>query len=248
MKRLQTPACALLFCALLGADFGCKGKRGEDEASIQKRLEAKGTINLMDQVSKAPEYQPPADGRLTGRQVEIYLDVRRREQKIRQVALKNLKSKESQAKAEKRDVGLSEAMKAVGDLADVATADLRAAQELGYNPKEYSWIKERVLEAQMLQTTQALNQQMAENHRSLLKMLEDRLNAATDNAQRAEIQRQIDDIRDHASQAAADSDPVKEFNARLLARYKAELDRIQTEEQRISQGVESSSQGGRDGR
>lgn len=248
MKRFRAPVCTLFSCVLLTSLLGCKGKPGEDEASIQQRLKEKGTVDLMDQVSKAPEYQPPADGRLTGRQVEMYLDVRRREQKIRQVALKNLKSKESQASAEQRNAGLFEAMKAVGDIADVATADLRAAQELGYNPKEYSWIKERVLEAQMLQTTKALNQQMAQGQQTVLKMLEDQRKVATDDARRAEIDRRIAEIKKNASATAADSDPAKEYNAGLVARYKDEFDKLQAEEQRVSEELQKDSQGSQDGR
>ena len=66
-----------------------------------------------------------------------------------------------------------EAMKAMGDLADVATADLRAAHELGHNPNEYTWIKERVLEAQLNQMSQAVNQQMVQGQNSIVKMLEE---------------------------------------------------------------------------
>src|SRR4030095_12202991 len=167
------------------------------------RLDEKGTVDLMDQVSKAPEYKPPADGRLTGRQVEMYLDVRRREQKIRQVA------------------------KAAGDLAELATADLRAAQELGYNPKEYSWVRDRVLEAEMLQTAQALNQQMAEGRQAFLKALESRPDTATEPAARAEIERQIAELRRNAAEDPPGGDPDKRYNTELIARYKAELDGIQ---------------------
>jgi hypothetical protein len=247
MKTLAAVVFAIAFCVPLAA---CKGKRGEDEASIQKRLNEKGTVDLMDQVSKAPDYQPPADGRLTAKQVEIYLDVRRRELKIREVAFKNLKAKEKKADAERRDVGVFEAMKAVGDVADVATADLRAAQELGYNPKEFSWIKERVLEARMLQTTKALNRQMAEGRQEILEMLEEQRRAATDEAQRAEIERQIEEMKKGGSAAAADSSPAKEHNAELLSRYKDEFDELQAEEQRIAEEVQkgSGSQGGQSGR
>src|SRR5216110_1756891 len=134
MRRFSLPFAAAFLAMLLAPVVGCEGKPSEDEASIQARLNEKGTADLMDQVAKSPEFQPPPDGRLTSGQVEIYLEVQRREQKIREVAFKNL--------------------------ADVATADLRAAQELGYNPKEYSWVKERVLEARMLQTAKALDQQL----------------------------------------------------------------------------------------
>jgi len=244
MKRIGARLLTASMCALLALASGCKGKAGEDEASIQKRLEEKGTVDLMDQVSKAPEYKPPADGRLTDRQIGMYLEVKRREQKIREVAFKNLKAKEDTAKVEKRDVGIFEAMKAVGDIADAATADLRAAQELGYNPKEYSWIKERVLEAQMLQTTKALNQQVAQSQQALLKMLEEQKEAAPDDARRAEIDKQIEEIKKNAAETAADSTPAKEYNAALLAKYKDELDKLQAEEQRISEELQKGSHGG----
>ncbi|HEV2844153.1 MAG TPA: hypothetical protein VG477_04840, partial [Thermoanaerobaculia bacterium] len=165
---LRVLTAAVLVLPLL---LGCKGKPAEDEASIRESLEEKGTVDLMDQVSKAPDYPPPADGRLAERQVKMYLDVRERELRIREVALRSLQAKGEQAEQEERKVSPFEAVKALGDLADVATADLRAAQELGHNPKEFQWVKERVLEAQMLATTRSLNQQVARSRESLLANL-----------------------------------------------------------------------------
>jgi len=224
---------------------GCKGKPADDEASIKETLNEKGTVDVMEQVSKAPDYQPPADGHLTDGQVKTYIDVRQREQKIREVAFKNLDAKKTQADKEKRDVGLFEAMKAMGDLADVATADLRAAQELGHNPKEYQWIKERVLEADMLQMSKAMNQQLVQGQQSLVKMLEEQKKLATDDAQRAELDKQITEMKQSAAEAAADSTPAKEYNAGLLAKYKDEFDKLKAEDARIAQELNrSGSQGG----
>jgi hypothetical protein len=228
-------AITLLGLALTAA--GCKSKPADDEASIQKTLNDKGTVDVMDQVSKAPDYQAPADGHLTDQQVKMYIDVRQREQKIREVAFKNLKAKGDQVDKEKKQVGIFEAMKAMGDLADVATADLRAAQELGHNPKEYQ-IKERVLEAQLAQTTKALNQQMVQGQQAVLKMLEDQKKLATDDAQRAEIDKQIADMKKSAAEATAEDDPAKDFNAGLIARYKADFDKLQSEDQRIAQELQ----------
>src|SRR5882757_3062193 len=128
---------------------GCQGKSA-DEASIQKSLHQKSTAGLMDEVAKAPDYHPPADGRLTEAQVKMYLAVRQREQQIREVAFKQRQDTGEPAPADSSldQLAYVEALKTVGDqpdLADIATADLRAAQELGFNPKEYSWVKERVL-------------------------------------------------------------------------------------------------------
>lgn len=241
MKRYVSFFAIPLFGAALLAG-GCKGKPADDEASIQKTLEEKGTVDVMDQVSKAPEYKPPADAHLTDQQVKMYIEVRQREQKIREVAFKNLKAKDDKAKQEKRDVGLFEAMKAIGDVADVATADLRAAQELGHNPKEYQWIKERVLEAQMLEMAKGLNQQLAKSQESLVKMLEEQKKVLTDDAQRAEMDKQIEEIKKNAAGATDDSTPAKEYNAALLAKYKDDFDKLKAEDERINQSLSSSSQ------
>lgn len=217
--------------------LGCGKKPAEDEASIRESLEEKGTIDLMDQVSKAPDYQAPPDGRLTERQVEMYLAVRKRELRIREVALQSLQTKGKQAEQESRKVSPFEAMKALGDLADVATADLRAAQELGHNPKEFQWVKERVLEAQVLATTQALNQQVAKSRESLLANLEEQKRAAASEAERVEIDRRIEELK--SSAGSSEGDPASQDNAELLARYKNQLARLQAEDERIARELET---------
>lgn len=237
MKGIRALGVAASIGMLLAAVSGCRGKPAADEASIKERLEEKGTIDLMDQVSKAPDYPPPADGRLSHRQVKMYVEVRRREQKIREVAFKNLQAKGDQAEQEKREVGFFEAMKAVGDVADVATADLRAAQELGHNPKEYQWVRDQVLAAQMLQTTEALNRQVARGQRSLIDMLEEQKRQTTDEGRRAEIDRRIRELEENAGKAP-DSDPAKEYNAGLLTRYKDELAALEAEDRRIAENLQ----------
>src|SRR3954454_13344777 len=90
---------------------GCQGKPAQDDVSIQKSLHEKGTANLMDEVAKAPDYHPPPDGQLTGAQEKMYLDVRQREQQIREVAFKDLQGKEG---------AFLESLKTVGDQPDIA--------------------------------------------------------------------------------------------------------------------------------
>jgi hypothetical protein len=139
----------------------------------------------MDQVAKSPDYKPPADGRLTRRQIGIYLEVERREQELRKAG------------------------------ADGATAGLRAARELGYNPKEYAWVRDRVQDAEMLQTTQALGRQVAEARQAILARLRQQRETAKTAGERAGIDRQI---RELETPSGADrADPVREANAALLA-------------------------------
>ena len=226
---------------------GCQGKPAQDEATLQKGVHENGTARLMDAVAKAPDYHPPADGQLTEAQVKMYFDVRQREQKIREVALRDLKDQGG---------AFVESLKTVGDhpnsadIADLATADLQAAKELGFNPKEYQWVKERVMEARMLETTRALAQQVAQSQQQMLALFEQRLQEAKDPVERAEAERQIAELQRNAASAPAapgtpeDLDPAREHNADLLARFKDDFARLQAEDQRISQELQSRSEGG----
>jgi hypothetical protein len=139
----------------------------------------------MDEVAKSPDYRPPADGRLARRQVEMYLAVQRREQEIRKNG------------------------------GEGATAGLRAARELGYNPKEYAWVRDRVSDAEMLRTTRDLSRQVAVARREILDRLHRQQATAKSAGERAEIDRQIRELETPSGTDQAD--PVQEANARLLA-------------------------------
>ncbi|MFY9825457.1 MAG: hypothetical protein WAM82_29050 [Thermoanaerobaculia bacterium] len=225
---------------------GCQAKPAADEAA--KSLHEKGTVTFMDEVAKAPEYHPPADGRLTEAQVRMYLDVRQREQQIREAAFKQRQEAGEPADSGQDQLAYVEALKTVGDqpgFADIATADLRAAQELGFNPKEYLWVKERVLEAQMQETALALSAQIAESRRQVLAQLERRRQETADPVQKAQIERQIEEFNKNAQGASLSAaDPVRQANAGLLARYKDDLTRLRTEDQRISHQLQSRPEGG----
>jgi hypothetical protein len=150
-----------------------------------KRSAPNGTAALMDQVARAAEYRPPADGRLTRSQIEMYLDVQRREQELRKKG------------------------------ADGATAGLRAARELSYNPKEYAWVRDRALDAEMLQTTQGLSRQVAAARQAILARLRRQRETAKSPDERAGIDRQIRELE--TPSGAGEADPVRQANAALLA-------------------------------
>jgi hypothetical protein len=150
-----------------------------------KRPAAKGTTALMDQAAIAPAYKPPADGRLTRRQIKMYLAVQRREQALRRGGV------------------------------DGATAGPRAAYELGYNPREYAWVRDRVSDAEMLRTTEGLRRQVAEARREILARLRLRREDAKSAGERGEIDQQIRELETPSGTDKAD--PAQAANARLLA-------------------------------
>src|ERR1700704_3417331 len=128
---LQRTATVLALAGAILWACGCQAKPADD-ASVPKRPQ--GTANLMDAVAKAPEYHPPVDGRLTEAQVKMYLDVRQREQQIREAAFKKrLEIRPETVETPPADSGQDkpayvEVLQTVGDqpdVADIATADLR---------------------------------------------------------------------------------------------------------------------------
>src|SRR5512138_793688 len=135
----RTLLAALCLSILLA---GCKAKEAFDKVSIAKELDKKGTTDLMKDVAN-DKYTPPADGKLTDAQVQMYLKVREHEKQIAQVAKDQLKQHDAEAKkaGEKSLSGMMEGFKALGSVADFVTADIRAAKDLGYNTQEYLWVK-----------------------------------------------------------------------------------------------------------
>ncbi|HSF43747.1 MAG TPA: hypothetical protein VLT87_28395, partial [Thermoanaerobaculia bacterium] len=197
---------ALLISAALLAS-GCKDEAPEkaDKAPLRP-------MDIMAEVSKA-KYDPPADGRLTEKQVELFLAVKEREREIREAAAREIDAKVKAQKAGEADA--AESMRSVGDVVGLTLADLRAALELGHNPKEYTWVSERVAEAQVAEANRILSERVDENRAQYLAMLEEEKRGAAAGEQRAEIDRQIEEFKrkpDHAAPAS----PAVQHNLALL--------------------------------
>lgn len=147
MRRTITASGIMLLSLTLAA---CGAKEKLSEAAIADNLSDVGTTELLEQ-TEDDTYEAPEDGRLSEKQIEMYLKVRDHEKKIADVARKQLEDKTKKAEEEKPGetslAGMVNAFSAVGSLADLMTADIRAAAELGYNTAEYTWVKEQVLGA-----------------------------------------------------------------------------------------------------
>jgi hypothetical protein len=180
---------------------GC-ARQEADGKKVGTKSRALTTAEVMDQVAKA-SYQPPADGRLTEAQIRMYLEVERRAREI-----------------------LAEP----GAQEPAVTADLRAALELGHNPKELGWVRERVLEAWIALRGQELDSKIAASRTRMVQDLETQLESATDPRQKAELEKQIADIHAAAPLATA-APPAVGHNAELVHRYEAEVARAFADDQ-----------------
>ncbi len=220
---IPTVALALVFALALGL-AACGG--GEDEASIEERLEEKGTMEVMEEAGKA-EYDPPADGRLSEAQVEQYIEIQKRAGKIRQVAQKKLEEKEQEGEGGEADSvwsqvrNMGDAMQGFGD---VMTAEIRAAQEMGHNPAEYQWVRQQVMEALAADAMLRMQEGMGEAQAELLAGLEEQREQIEDPDQQEAMDRQIEAMRESMDQAEEDElDPAVEANIELVKRYEEEI-------------------------
>jgi septal ring factor EnvC (AmiA/AmiB activator) len=191
-------------------------RQPDDGAAIRDRLRTKDAAEVVREAA-AVRYTPPADGRLTDGQVRMYLKVRERECRIREAAA---------FEAQRRR----------------AAADLRAAQEVKVNPKEYAWVREQVLEAEAATTTQTLYQKMAAGREQLLARMRRDRDALTDPSQRGAAQREIEDWKRGLQAAEPPIAPAVRANVALLARYREPFARLRALEERAlaaAAGVEA---------
>ncbi|MHB0971282.1 MAG: hypothetical protein ACYC7A_12980 [Thermoanaerobaculia bacterium] len=216
---------------------GCKAKKALEEAGISDSLKETGTRELLEKASE-DSYDPPADQRLTEGQVEIYLKVREREKAIADVAKKEMQAnaKKAEDKGDKSIGGLMDGFKALGSAADLLTADIRAAQELGYNTAEYQWIKEKVLEASGSAMTQKMQQASTAMMDASYKQLKDAMDKAPDETTKKMYADMLANQEKAKQEMAQESkeEPHVAYNRQLLSKHENALNALATEWSKFS--------------
>lgn len=203
---------------------GCKAKEALDQARISNDLSKRGTLDLMKDVSK-DEFTAPADGKLTDAQIQMYLKVRDNEKKIAQVARKEAEQHASAANkaGDKSLAGMMEGFKTLGSAADMMTADIRAAKDLGFNTQEYLWVKGQVLAVSGAELTskmsQAVNAQMDATYAQMKKSYEE----AKDDQSKQAYKEMLDGIEaqraEAKTQASSPEGIALAYNRQLLSKY-----------------------------
>jgi hypothetical protein len=213
---------------------GCKAKEAFDKAKISQDLEKHGTLDLMKDVSK-DKYQPPADGKLTDAQMQMYLKVRGHEKDIAQVARKEAEAHADAAKkaGDKSIAGMMEGFKTMGSAAAMLTADIRAAKDLGYNTQEYLWVKSQVLAA----SSAAMMSKMADATNASLDGAYTQMKKSYDEAKDDQTKKMYKEMLDNydkqraemKKESAANIAPAVAYNQQLIAKYDGALNAIATE-------------------
>jgi hypothetical protein len=198
---------------------GCKAKELAEKAAISNDLQKRGTTDLMKQIAD-DKYTPPADGRLTDGQIQMYLKVREDEKQIAQVA-----------RDEKSIGSLVEGFKAMGSAADLFTADIRAAKDLGYNTQEYLWVKGQILAASTAAMAQKFNETMTANFDKAYGEAKKAYDEAKDETTKklyADMLAGYDKSRQEMKNQASE-DPAAAYNRQLLKKYENELNAFANE-------------------
>lgn len=238
MKRIAAVAlCSVITLA------GCGGEKAAQE-KISEQLAEKGTTELLEEAAE-DKYDPPADGRLTEKQIELYLKVREHEKKIAQVAKKELQAHAKEAEGKEKSLaGIMDSFKAVGSFADLMTADIRAARELGYNTAEYSWIKERVLEASGAAMTQKIQQASNTMMDQAYAQTKKQYDEATDETTKKMLGEMLANYDQSKREMTTEQDPTVQYNVQLLSKHEnalnafaAELSKFEDKEGQAEQGI-----------
>ncbi|HYM60116.1 MAG TPA: hypothetical protein VEZ11_04415 [Thermoanaerobaculia bacterium] len=225
MRRIL-PAVLALSVVLLG----CRAKEALDKAAIKKDLENRGTIDLMKEAAK-DKYTPPADGKLTDSQIQMYLKVREHEKQIAQVAKQQLKEHADAAKkaGDNSIGGLVEGFKGLSSAAELITADVRAAKDLGLNTQEYLWVKGKILEA----STSAMAQQTASAMNASLDASYQQMKKSYDEAKDEQTKKALGDTlaayEKSRSEMAANQpkeDSALAYNRQLLSKYENAINAV----------------------
>ena len=219
---------ALLIASLVAA--GLLGCRGEKDAadSLDER-------SFRDVLAEAENdhYDPPADGKLTRAQVEMYLKVREHERAIAEAARKKLSQTAENMKEKKGSLGeLMEGMKGFGAVADFVTADTRAAQDLGVNTAEYGWVKETIqssLSAEVANRSRdAFRSEIAKQRDEMQK----RLDEASSDAEKKMYEAFLAQLDEASAEEDEPEDDAKRYNRELLAEYEDTIETLRRELER----------------
>ena len=223
-------ALAVVVCTALTL-CGCKAK--EDKASIAQDLQKRGTVDLMKEVAD-DKYTPPADGKLTDAQVQMYLKVRDHEKAIAQVA-KAEAQKHAEAAKKEGDHSLSgmvEGLKTMSAAAEMVTADIRAAKDLHYNTQEYLWVKGQILAASVAamtdQTTKAMNASMDASYQQMKKSYDDAKDEQTKKMY-GDMLANIEKSRQETAASQQKEEPALAYNRQLLSKYENALNALTSE-------------------
>ena len=157
----------------------------------------------------------------------MYLKVRQHEKDIAKVAKDNMEQHSKAADQSKHSLaGVFEGIKTLQSAAQFATADIRAAKDLGYNTQEYLWVKGQILAASTQALAEGFTKAMANQQNAAYEQAKKAYDEAKDDQTKAMYKQMLDGYeqsKKEASQTQSNEDPAIAYNRQLLKKYDNEL-------------------------
>jgi hypothetical protein len=228
MRRIF-PAVLILSVAFAGCGAKEQFKEGLDAS---RSLKKHSTTDVLKEVAN-DKYTPPADGKLTDGQIQMYLKVREHEKAIAQLARKEAQEHADAAKkaGEKSLSGMMEGFKTLGSVADMATADIRAAHDLHYNTQEYLWVKGQILAASVsamaAKSAEVMNATFDASYQQIKKSYDEARDETTKKMY-ADMLAGYDKQKQEMTQKTQE-EPAVAYNRQLLSKYENALNAYATE-------------------
>lgn len=121
---------------------------------------------------------------------------------------------------------------AIGDAADFVTADLRAAKKLGYNAKEFQWVKETIIANNAAIMSDTSKKSASKMYNNMLKNLKQQREAAETEELRKMYDEQIQALSQNVEEINKEeewAENVNEYNKKLLMKYKDQIQGLDLE-------------------
>lgn len=130
--------------ALLIVLAACSGGNKFDDAAIERDIENRPAQELYD-AAETMTFAPPADGRLSEKEITDFVRMANLADRIRKVAERRFGKQADRASTDAGALSrMGDSFAAFGTLRAFATANLRASLDLGLNPKEEEWVDRRI--------------------------------------------------------------------------------------------------------
>ena len=118
----------------------------------------------------------------------------------------------------------------IGSVADFATADIRAAQELGYNTAEYQWVKGQVIEASAAAWTSKMTQASSTVMDKAYAQVKKNYESATDPQQKKAFEEMMKSYEEQMeAMKDAEGDDSVTYNRQLLEGHESALNALTQE-------------------
>ncbi|MGN6183116.1 MAG: hypothetical protein ACTHQM_05620 [Thermoanaerobaculia bacterium] len=181
--------------------------------AIQKDLDERPVRALYEEFGKQPQYAPPVDGLLTDAQIEMFANVTKLAVRIARISNGELDDKiESARRDDDRYSRMATTFSAIGDVRNVATAEIRATTTLHVNPHEYDWVLREVHRAAGI----AARQREAE---AKIRVAEKAYYAETNDYLRSQREQELATERQNLSWIVRDLGDAERANAALVKKH-----------------------------